>query len=101
VNELVKFNYNAVFPPEYFGSLVRLLEDKVDEEFNSDDEDETKSEAKSGTSSTPSVLRRGSTRRLNKRSDGNLFKAFKAAQGSTRGSASSRASSRPDCISST
>ena len=94
--ELVKFNYNAVFPPEYFGSLVRLLEDRVDEEFNSDDEDETKSEAKSGTSSTPRALRRGSTRRLNKRRDGDLFKAFQAAQGSTR-----KSSIGPDCISST
>jgi len=78
VYELVKFNKAEVFPSEYFGSLVHLLEDRVDEEFE-DDDDDGRSETKTATSSSSL-----SSKRVDKRRDGDLFRAFKAAQGEAR-----------------
>lgn len=87
VYELVKFNKGEVFPAEYFGSLVALLEEKIEEEL-AEEEDDINDAAPSVVSSSQqaasssSVLRQVTRRRGSaKATDGQLFKAFKASQG--------------------
>ena len=84
--ELVKFNKGEVFPAEYFGSLVALLEEKIEEELAEEDDinDAATSVASSSqqTASSSSVLRKVTRRSSRaKATDGQLFKAFKASQG--------------------
>ena len=77
----------AVFPTEYFGSLLPLLEEKVEAMY--DDQDDSKSEksesskksGKSDTSTSPSLVRQLSSKKNYNRTDAALFRAFKAAQG--------------------
>lgn len=108
VYELVKLSKADVFPPEYFGSLIDRLEQRVEAETEEAEEmqgveaeqdsirikvlerlSDTKSESgMSGgselTSASPgSALWRSTTSRKLNRHDANLFKAFKAAQSVT------------------
>lgn len=83
--ELVKAHYTDVFPPEQFGALLGLLEARIAGQYPDDHETSTASSflnmfitgSKAGKVA-PSQVTRTSTRSLFKRSDGALFKAFKA-----------------------
>ena len=89
VYELVKFKKAEVFPAEYFGSLVALLEEKVERELTQeeDDSDAATSVVTSAQQTSSSAVLREVTRRSTRRgsraksTDGQLFKAFKASQG--------------------
>ena len=94
VYELVKFAKQEVFPPEYFGSMLDRLEarleaeeeEKKPDEFEEEDTKSTKSVSISGDSATSKesslrrTIKRMGTKTL-KRTDGDLFRAFKASQG--------------------
>ena len=75
----MNFSKSEVFPKEYFGSLVTLLEDKIAGELTSGGDDATSVVSSSNRSRSSASSRRHAVRRT--RSDNALFQAFKSAQG--------------------
>jgi len=80
VYELVKFNYSEVFPSTYFGPLLTLLEERIENEFREAAEEEhSQIGSQSEGSSTSDGTDRRIKKRFAKRSDKELYTAFKAA----------------------
>jgi hypothetical protein len=78
----VKFNYADVFPKEFFGELMPILEDRVameSEEIVDDDTDIDNESSYSEKSFSTRKRAAAAARRVRGR-DGALFKAFKASQ---------------------